>query len=154
MKFASTLAAACLMTATSALAQTSAPSTDSARPLSSIPANSATITNYYQQDVYDPTDNKIGNIKDVLVDSEGKITTMIVGVGGFLGVGDHNVAVPFSEVKGSLKNGRWYLTMDTTKDALKTAQGWKYDRTKTSWVPSADITTGSGSNNADQSNNH
>src|SRR5262245_58985894 len=51
----------------------------------SLPAESATVTHWYKQNVYDPSDNKIGEIMDVLVDRDGKITALIVGVGGFLG---------------------------------------------------------------------
>jgi PRC-barrel domain len=60
---------------------------------------------------------------------------LIVGVGGFLGAGEKDVAVPFSAVKHTMKNQKIYLTMDTTKDALKSAPGFKYDREKTTWVP-------------------
>ena len=34
-----------------------------------------------------------------------------------------------------MKDGSWYLTLDTTKDALKSAPGLTYDKTKTAWVP-------------------
>ena len=54
-----------------------------------------TVTDWYKQDVYDPNDNKIGEIMDVLVDQSGTITALIVGVGGFLGAGEKDVAVPF-----------------------------------------------------------
>src|SRR4029450_2322978 len=45
----------------------------------SLPAESATVTHWYKQNVYDPADNKIGEIMDVLVDRDGKITALIVG---------------------------------------------------------------------------
>ena len=41
----------------------------------------------------DPGYNKIGEIMDVLVDRDGKIHALIVGVGGFLGIGEKDVAV-------------------------------------------------------------
>src|SRR5438045_868470 len=49
------------------------------------PPEKFTVTNYYNQDVYDPNDNKIGSIEDVLIDKNGQITDLIIGVGGFLG---------------------------------------------------------------------
>ena len=52
----------------------------------SIPQSAVTVTDWYKQNVYDPNNNKIGEIMDVLVDKSGKINTLIVGVGGFLGV--------------------------------------------------------------------
>jgi hypothetical protein len=106
-----------------------------ARILNSLPNKSGTVTNYYKQSVYDPSDNKIGEIADVLVSEDGRVEALIIGVGGFLGVGEKDVAVPFSAVKGTKKNDKWYLVMNTTKDALKSAPGFKYDSAKTQWVP-------------------
>jgi sporulation protein YlmC with PRC-barrel domain len=103
--------------------------------LNTLPTDSTTVTNYYKQNVYDPSDAKIGEITDVLVGKDGKVEAFIVSVGGFLGVGEKDVAVPFSAVHGTEKNGKWYLTMNSTKDALKAAHGYKYDRAKATWVP-------------------
>jgi sporulation protein YlmC with PRC-barrel domain len=103
--------------------------------MTSVPNNSATVTDWYKQTVYDPSDNKIGEIMDVLVSPDGRATALIVGVGGFLGAGEKDVAVPFSAIKHTMKDKKVYLTMDATKDALKAAPGFKYDREKTSWVP-------------------
>ena len=63
-----------------------------------LPADSVTVTHWYKQSVYDPADNKIGEIMDVLVDRDGKVTVLIVGVGRFLGLGEKDVAVPFNSV--------------------------------------------------------
>jgi len=43
----------------------------------------------------------VGDINDVLVDQNGKITHIVVGVGGFLGIGEKNVAIPFDKVNFS-----------------------------------------------------
>jgi sporulation protein YlmC with PRC-barrel domain len=118
-----------------------------AQILSSVPANSMTITNWYKQNVYDPSDKKIGEVMDVLVDREGKAEALVVGVGGFLGAGEKDVLVPFNAVHGTNKDNKWYLVMNTTKNALKNAKGFKYDRTKTTWIPEeASTTTGGGGN--------
>jgi len=98
------------------------------------PTDSSTITNYYKQSVYDPKQSKIGTIDDVLLDKQGKVSALIIGVGGFLGMGEKDVAVPFEAVKAEKKDGKWYLTLDETKDSLKAATGYKYDRDKTTWV--------------------
>ena len=105
------------------------------KTLGTLPETSVTVTNYYKQNVYDPDQNKIGEIKDVLVNNEGKITAFIISVGGFLGINEKDVAVPFSSVKAIKKDDKWYLTMSTTKDELKNAKGFRYDRTNTKWVP-------------------
>src|SRR5262245_10609402 len=103
--------------------------------MTSVPGQSVTVNDWYKQSVYDPSNNKIGEIKDVLLSPEGKVSALIVGVGGFLGMGEKDVAVTFGAVKHTTKDGKVYLTLDTTKDALKAAPGLKYDRTSTSWVP-------------------
>jgi sporulation protein YlmC with PRC-barrel domain len=108
---------------------------ESAKLQTTIPNNALTVTDWYKQDVYDPNNNKIGQISDVLVDKSGKISTLIIGVGGFLGAGQKDVAVPFEEVQATTKDNKVHLVMNTTKDALKNAPGFKYDSTTTTWVP-------------------
>ena len=95
------------------------------------------ISDYYNQNVYDVSDNKIGEINDLLVDNAGKVNAVIVGVGGFLGVGEKNVAVAFSSLKVAEKDGKRYLVLDTTKEALESAPGYTYDRSKSAWMPTA-----------------
>src|SRR5450756_2361056 len=97
--------------------------------LTAVPMDSVTVSNWYKQSVYDPSDAKVGAVNDVLVDKGGKITALIVGVGGFLGAGEKDVAVPFDAVRVTTKdNNKWYLVMNATKDGLKTAPGYKYDK--------------------------
>jgi sporulation protein YlmC with PRC-barrel domain len=138
-KLASTLVLFALATtAANAQAPQSAPrqAVPAAQILATMPANSVTITHWYKQNIYDPGDNKIGEIMDVLVDREGKATALIIGVGGFLGMGEKDVAVPFDAVHATTKdNNKWYLVMNSTKDALKSAKGFKYDRTNMTWIP-------------------
>jgi len=103
--------------------------------MNSVPTSSMTVTDWYKQDVYDQNNAKIGEIMDVLVDQEGRVNALIIGVGGFLGAGEKDVAVSFNTVKATKKDNKIQLTMNTTKDALKAAPGFKYDRDKTAWVP-------------------
>jgi sporulation protein YlmC with PRC-barrel domain len=51
--------------------------------------------------VYNEKNESLGSINDMLTDKNGKITAVVIGVGGFLGVGEHLVAVPFEKVKFS-----------------------------------------------------
>ena len=107
-----------------------------AQMMSAMPTDSVTVTDWYKQSVYDPNNNKIGEVMDVLVDKTGKVTSLIVGVGGFLGDDKKDVAVPFDAVHVTSKdNNKWYLVMNTTKDELKSAPGFKYDRNSTTWMP-------------------
>jgi len=102
--------------------------------MNSVPPQSVTVTDWYKQSVYDPSNNKIGEIKDVVLSQDGKVNALIIGVGGFLSMGEKDVAVPFNAVKHTTKDGKVYLTLDTTKDALKAAPGLRYDRNTTTWV--------------------
>jgi sporulation protein YlmC with PRC-barrel domain len=49
--------------------------------------------------VYNDKNESIGSINDLLTDKSGNIKAAVIGVGGFLGVGTHLVAVPFDKVK-------------------------------------------------------
>jgi sporulation protein YlmC with PRC-barrel domain len=133
MKILAIAVAGVLIASTTAFAQQ--PSAGRGEVMSSVPASSRTVTDWYKQNVYDPKEQKIGQIKDVLVGQSGQIEAAIVGVGGFLGAGGKDVAVSFNSIKATKKNDKTYLTLDTTKDALKNAPGFKYDRQSTTWVP-------------------
>jgi len=102
--------------------------------MSNVPTDSLTVTDWYKQDVYDPSNNKLGQIADVLVGQNGQIAALIIGVSGSVGA-DKDVAVNFSAVKQTTKDNKVYLTMNATKDSLEAAPGFKYDRNKTGWVP-------------------
>lgn len=54
--------------------------------MTTMPGGVVTVTDWYKQNVYDPSNNKIGEIEDVLVDKTGKISAVIISVGGFLGI--------------------------------------------------------------------
>ena len=129
MKPLALAAAGVLIASTAALAQ------QPAGLLTSVPANTQTVTDWYKQNVYDPQQQKIGEIMDLLVNQSGQIEAAMVGVGGFLGAGEKDVAVTFNAIKPTKKDDKTYLTLDTTKDALKSAPGFKYDRQSTTWVP-------------------
>jgi hypothetical protein len=130
MKILVALSTGALLLSTAAFAQPMA-----AGLMTSVPSSSLTVTDWYKQDVYDPSNAKIGEIMDVLVGKDGQVQAAIVGVGGFLGAGEKDVAVSFNSIKKTMKDDKVYLTLDTTKDALKKAPGFKYDSTKTTWVP-------------------
>jgi sporulation protein YlmC with PRC-barrel domain len=49
--------------------------------------------------VYNENNESLGSINDLLTDKDGNIKAVVLGVGGFLGVGEHLVAVPFDKIK-------------------------------------------------------
>jgi sporulation protein YlmC with PRC-barrel domain len=54
---------------------------------------------YIGKTVYDTNNANIGEVNDLIMSPDGKITAVILGVGGFLGIGEKNVAVPVSSIK-------------------------------------------------------
>ena len=78
-------------------------------------------------DIYNANQQKIGTVKDIAM-SDGHVNAYIVGVGGFLGIGDHYVAVKPSVVAITYgaTDKKWRATMDTNAAALKAAPEYKY----------------------------
>jgi hypothetical protein len=103
----------------------------SARFIPTMPADVTTVTNFFKQSVYDPSNNKIGHILDFMVEKDGRITAAMVGVGGFLGIDEKTVVVPFDALTVSQESNQ-RLTLNTTKDALKRAR--IYLRPSYRWV--------------------
>lgn len=52
-------------------------------------------------DIYGPDNKKVGDVTEVVFDKTGKIDLVTVGVGGFLGLGSKEVAIPFDQVQWS-----------------------------------------------------
>jgi sporulation protein YlmC with PRC-barrel domain len=52
-------------------------------------------------DVYNNGNEKIGDISELILDQAGRVEAVVIGVGGFLGLGEHNVAVPFEQIRWS-----------------------------------------------------
>jgi len=49
--------------------------------------------------VYNDNNEKIGDINELIIDKSGKVDNVVLGVGGFLGMGEHHVAVPMEKLK-------------------------------------------------------
>ena len=92
------------------------------------------LSDFYNRDVYDTKDQKIGSVKDGLFDKDGKLNSIILGVGGVLGLGEKDVGVPFNAIQIKVKDGKRYLVTDMTKEALDTAPAYTYDRSSGQWV--------------------
>src|SRR5215204_1564540 len=88
-----------LAMSSSAVGQQASPDAEKAEMLSTVPRNSTTVTEYYRQDIYDKSRQKIGQIVDVLVSQDGKFTGLVIEAGGFLGIGERAVVVPISAVE-------------------------------------------------------
>jgi len=58
-------------------------------------------SNLLNSSIRNAANETVGDINDLLVDNSGKVTSVIVGVGGFLGIGERNVAVTFDQLQFS-----------------------------------------------------
>ncbi|RDJ26507.1 PRC-barrel domain containing protein [Bosea caraganae] len=104
-----------VLLAATAIAQTSAPSPSA--PSASPPAASTEAAKQPEQnlaapgkwrasklmgvDIYGADDKKVGDVTEVVFDKSGKIEMVTVGVGGFLGIGAKDVAIPFEQITWS-----------------------------------------------------
>jgi sporulation protein YlmC with PRC-barrel domain len=82
------------------------------------------VSDLYKANVYDPSEHKVGDITDLMIDSNGTITAAIISVGGFLGVNQKDVVIPFNELKVTKRDGKDWLVLNRTKDELKMAPAY------------------------------
>jgi sporulation protein YlmC with PRC-barrel domain len=50
-------------------------------------------------DVYNEANEKLGDVNELILDKTGKVTAVVIGVGGFLGMGEHDIAVSMDKLK-------------------------------------------------------
>jgi len=76
---------------------------------------------YHNQDVYNRSGEKIGTVKELLVTPEGRVGAAVIGVGRFLGVGEKDVAVPFSALQFDGRENNRRIVIDAMKETLQGA---------------------------------
>src|SRR3954453_15499844 len=70
-------------------------------------ASQRLATSFIGKNVYDPDGQKIGDVSDVVLDAtNGAATAIVMGVGGFLGIGQKDVAVPMGAFRVDNREGR------------------------------------------------
>ncbi len=142
-----------LMLAGTAHAGTTTVSTTTVAPpgniefLPSMPGDTASVSIFRNRVVYNTAGESIGDINDLLLGPDGKITTLVIGVGGFLGMGEKNVAVPFDQLDVVQRDGAWFLAVNTTKAALAAAPTFEWSGKRVEQAPKLNTTT-TGSNDA------
>lgn len=77
--------------------------------------------------VYDVQNRKIGHVKDLVLDRDGQVASVVVDVGAFLGMGGKYVAVSVRDFKTDHNR----LTLDLTKEQLQQAQNYRLDNPHT-----------------------
>ena len=96
--------------------------------------------------VYNAQNEKIGDIKELMINKSGKVENVVIGVGGFLGMGEHDVAVnfdrlkwsesaattgsgqPASQTKNADRNYPDHAVLNATKDQLKAMPNFQYSK--------------------------
>jgi sporulation protein YlmC with PRC-barrel domain len=77
--------------------------------------------------VYDVQNRKIGSVKDLVLDRDGQVASVVVDVGAFLGMGGKYVAVSPRDIKTDHNR----LTLDLTKEQLQQAQNYRLENSYT-----------------------
>jgi sporulation protein YlmC with PRC-barrel domain len=65
-------------------------------------------------DVYNDNNEKLGDVNEIILDKNGKVTAVVIGVGGFLGMGEHDIAVSMDKLKFVEEPARTATTTTTT----------------------------------------
>jgi sporulation protein YlmC with PRC-barrel domain len=140
-KYMTTALIGSALLATAAMAQTQTPSTSTAPPKTPAATTAPADTSHQGQwraskmvglKIYNSSNESLGSVNDMLMDEQGSIKAVVIGVGGFLGVGEHYVAVPFDKIKwvkepvpstsANAGGGAGSMSKTTTTGAAPTAQ--------------------------------
>lgn len=73
--------------------------------------------------VYNAQNEKLGEINELILDSSGRIAGAVIGVGGFLGMGEHDVLIPLDRLRFANEAGK-----DTTGSSANSGKQWYPDR--------------------------
>jgi sporulation protein YlmC with PRC-barrel domain len=147
MKRTSLALAALLLAAPAAFAQTTnnpAPGAPAATAPSgdmkfySRQATDMRASNLIGANVTNMANETVGEINDLVLDKDGKVVAVVVGVGGFLGIGEREVALDYKSLNikydpNAMTNaGATTIQVNATKDSLKNAPAWTWNTDKNS----------------------
>jgi hypothetical protein len=82
------------------------------------------LNNYNGKEVITSTGDSVGTIDKLVTSNSDHAVYAVVGVGGFLGIGQRNAAIPVHQLH--LQGDKWVLSTDITVDSLK--KGMKYEK--------------------------
>jgi len=80
--------------------------------------------NLIGKNVYGANGNKVGEVNNLLVGADSRVHAAVVEFGGFLGIGEHKVAIPWDQLNVT----RDRVTTNMTEDQVKAAPQWDRDR--------------------------
>jgi sporulation protein YlmC with PRC-barrel domain len=90
--------------------------------------DSISIGAFYNQDIYNRAGEKLGTVKDLLIGPDGRVSVAIINVGRFLGIGEKDVAVPFSVLIVDRRDGGLRISVDAVKETLQSAPAFEQMR--------------------------
>lgn len=128
-----TLLALSLFASPLAIAQTAPPPAPATPPAASQPQwytlrnDDIRASKLIGTSVKNDANETIGSINELVFGRDGKIAAVVIGVGGFLGIGEREVGVNFQSLRVSHDtNGRLVAMLNVTKDTLKSAPAWTW----------------------------
>lgn len=94
--------------------------------------------------VYNEANEKLGDINELLVDKSGKINAVVIGIGGFLGMGEHDIAVSMDKLKFVEEPVRTSSTSTSTtsRDTTTTGAASTSNTNRNDWVPDHAVMSG------------
>ncbi|WP_439542974.1 PRC-barrel domain-containing protein [Hyphomicrobium sp.] len=112
-------------------AEAPAPSSDTAKSASNFSSTQSAdewrSSKLVGMAVYNRANERVGDINDLILGPDGKIASAVIGVGGFLGIGEKLVAVDFSELQLNRDaDGTMRATVNSTKESLESAPDYKF----------------------------
>ncbi|MDR6815632.1 sporulation protein YlmC with PRC-barrel domain [Neorhizobium sp. 2083] len=90
--------------------------------------NQISANDYIGKSIYNAEDKSIGKVNDLILEENGGIVAAVIGVGGFLGIGEKEVALPMDKItmtRDANKNNEIRLTTTETAEALQAAPEFK-----------------------------
>ena len=101
-------------------------------------------------DVYNEANEKLGDINELILDKNGKVNAVVIGVGGFLGMGEHDIAVSMDKLKFMEEPVR----TSSTTPATTTRDNAAAPRETTTGASTTTTTTSRGGNADDWTPDH
>lgn len=135
---ATALAIACT---SSIMAQTAPPAESGTAFVTVQPQGQWLAAQLLGQPITNQAGETVGNVNDLLFDKSGRIVNVVIGVGGFLGLGEKNVAVPFGTLAFTADaNGKRVITAPLSKARLEAAPDFQATE-KTAYMRAKELAT-------------
>src|SRR6266436_5081715 len=111
-------------------AQTAAPTARAEVTTNHLLAGQIRVSEMAGAAVFDNQNQKIGSIKEIILDPDGRVAVVVLNVSGTLGMGGRYVAVGIADLKITTADAKPRFMVDMLKDQLKTAQTYDLNEAK------------------------